>query len=290
MKGRKSRKYKTKKIQYMGVSWRYALAHEEIALSKWIPFSECSDSENENRLKSFMEAIAKTSQLKKDPLGLKIEEFAVRKMWERVHTQKEKRQLDEEEERAEAMESANEIAELVGVPPSMTVTQESDSNSHGTKHKEDTDSMSENADQYDDESLLSPGRNPGKRIPLHVNDEIEFYDPIAVFGNASALQKATIVGIRPDNQSHPLLLSNSIIPLPSSHLVRRLPDGKWQVISEFKLLEEGKQSLVDSGTGLNNAIDSMRKINEEVTKAKDDFWKNGHGAIENDEKTEFKSF
>ena len=78
---------------------------------------------NEQRLKSFMEAIAKTSLPKKDPMCLNIEELAIRKMWERVHTQKEKRQYDEERERAEATESANERKALVNVAPSIILTQ-----------------------------------------------------------------------------------------------------------------------------------------------------------------------
>ena len=284
LKDRKNKKFKTKKIQYLGVSWRYALAHEEIALSKWISFSECSESENEKRLKNFVEAISKTSQLKKDPMGLKIEELALRKMWERVKKQKEKRQRDEEKELAESIESVDKIKILAAVPPSMTVTQESDINSHDGNRKEDTDNESDHADDYDDANSLSPLWNQKKRTRLRVNDQIEFYDSMAVFGNASALQKATVVGIRPDNKSYPLLLSNLIIPLESSHRVRRLPDGNWQPISEFELLPEGKQSLADSGTGLNKAIESVKKIREEVSKAKDDYWKNGHGAIEGDEK------
>mmetsp|Transcript_17185 Transcript_17185/g.39701 ORF Transcript_17185/g.39701 Transcript_17185/m.39701 type:complete len:461 (-) Transcript_17185:98-1480(-) len=286
LKERKNKNFKTKKIQYLGVSWRYALAHEEIALSNWIPISECSELDNEKRLKNFIQAIAKTSLLKKDPMGLKIEELALRKMWERVKTQKEQREHDEEQERAELMESLNTIKDLAAVAPSITVTQESDSNTYDDKQKDYTDSDSDDADDDNDANSLSPGRNPKRQTPLHVDDQIEFYHSMAVFGNASALEKATIVGIRPDNKKHPLLLSNSIIPLPSYHRVRRLPGGKWQPISEFVLLKEGKQSLADSGTGLNKAIQGMRRIRDEVSKAKDDYWKNGHGTIKGDEKTQ----
>jgi len=290
LKNKTNRSYETKKIQYLGVGWRYALAHGEIALSKWIPYSKSSDSENEERLQNFVKHISKTSLLKNDPVGLKIEELAVRKMWEKVRTQQEHRQLEEEKEDAEALGSASNIDPSSAAVPLVSVTQDSDSNSQNSKAEEVVDTDSDNDDGYDDASVLSPGRNRTKRIPLQLKDEIEFYESIGTFGNPSSLRRATIVGVRPNNP-FPLLLSNTIL-IPVTHRVRRSHDGFWQPISDFVLVQEGIQSLADKGSALDEATKRMREINAEIAQAKDDFWKNEYdkaeaqdNGIEKEEKT-----
>jgi len=271
LKGKPNRNFKTKKIQYIGVFWRYALKHEEIALSKWIPYSKSSDSENEKWLQTFVKTISKTSLFKDDPVGLKTEELAVRKMWEKVRVQNERRRLEDEKERAEAVVQSTAAAgtgSATAVPP-VSVTQDSDSNS---KVAEAADSDDDDDDDYD---ALSPGKNRTKRTSLRVNDEIEFYESIGTFGNPSSLQRATVVGIRPKDSSYPLVLSNTTMPIPGTHRVRRLPDGFWQPIHEFVLLQEGTQSLAGSGSGLHEATKRLRKMNDDIIKARDDFWMNG---------------
>jgi hypothetical protein len=286
LKSKTNRSYKTKKIQYIGVFWRYALKHEEIALSKWIPYSKSSDSENEEWLQNFVKTISKTSLFKDDPVSLKTEELAVRKVWEKVRVQKERRQLEEEKERAEVLlqPAGNSIDPSAAAVPPVSVTQDSDNNSQNSKGEEAADSDDDD-DDYDD---LSPRKNRTKRTSLRVNDEIEFYESIGTFGNPSSLLRATIVGIRPKDSSYPLILSNTTMPIPGTHRVRRLPDEFWQPINEFVLLQEGTQSLAGSGSGLNEATKRMRKINAEIVQARDDFWKNGHtdASEKDDKKTE----
>jgi hypothetical protein len=278
LKGKPNRNFKTKKIQYVGVFWRYALKHEEIAQSKWIPYSKSSESENEKWLQNFVKTISKTSLFKDDPVGLKTEELAVRKMWEKVRAQKERRRLEDEKERAEAvLQSAAAAAASKGsaaaVPP-VSVTQDSDSNSQNGKEEQAADCDSDDDDD-DDYDALSPGKKRIKRTSLRVNDEIEFYESIGTFGNPSSLQRATVVGIRPKDSSYPLVLSNTTMPIPGTHRVRRLPDGFWQPIHEFVLLQEGTQSLAGRGSGLHQVTKRMRKINDDIVKARDDFWMNG---------------
>lgn len=286
LKSKNNRKFKTKKIQYIGVSWRHALAHEEIALSKWIPYSKSSDSENEERLENFVKAISTSSLFKDDPVSLKIEELAVRKMWEKVTMQIKFRQIEEEKEHAEALESAGNIDRSVATDPPVSVTQDSDSNSHNSKDDEEelVDSDVDD-DDYDGANASSSGRKQKKRTPLRLNDKIEFYDSIGTFGNPSSLRRATIVGVRPNASSYPLLLSNTTIPIPATHRVRRLPDGFWQPINDHELLQEGIQSLADRGSGFNEATKRMKKINAEIIQAKDDYWKNQCDAKEKIEKT-----
>ena len=158
------------------------------------------------------------------------------------------------------------------VPP-VNVTQDSDSN---CKYAVDTD----DDDSDYDENLASPGRKRIKRTALHLNDEIEYFEPIAIFGDNRFLRRATVVGIRPEDSSFPLILSNTTMPLPGSHRVRQLPDGFWQPICDFILQKEGIQSLADASSGFSEAANRMKSAQAEISKAADDFWKNQGGSSE----------
>ena len=287
LKNSGKKKFKTIKIQYIGVDWGDSLKHQEIALTNWIPYSKSSDSKNEELLQSFVKTISKTKRFKNNPLELKIEEFAVRKMWEKVKAQKEQRQLEQEKDREDALQSALNFDTLGPPIPTETVTQDSDNNSRSQYNEEVDDADSDDSSSSfssDDESLASPGvrRTKRKRTALHVNDEIEYYDIMGAFGNPSFLRRARIVGITL-NESFPLQLEDTIMPIPGTHRVRRLPDGFWQPINEFVLLQEGVQSLTGKGSGLDKAKNKMRKIQSEISQARDRFWK---GADKKDKNTE----
>ena len=89
-----------------------------------------------------------------------------------------------------------------------------------------------NASWMNRHPLLSPGKNP-EPTSLRLNDEIGFYGPIAIHGDPYELRSATVVGVRTYDLEYPLLLSNTTIPLPATHRVRRLPDGYWQPINNY---------------------------------------------------------
>ena len=289
LQSKTNRRTETRKIQYIGVAWRHALTLDEIALSKWIPCSESTDSENEARLKNFVKFIAKSSLFKSDLVGLKIEEFAIRKMWERVRTQIEHKKLEqeqEEKEHEEARAAASNADRSIAPAAPRCVTQDSDSNSQSTNDEKDAGSVSDDTDNEndDDASISSPGRKPKHRTPLCVNDDIEYYEVIGTFGNPDSLCRATVVGVRPDNSSYPLLVSGSTLPIPGTHRVRRLPDGNWQPINEFALRKEGIQSMADRSSGLSENVQKARNIRDEVEKAKNDFWRNGSDPSEKNER------
>jgi hypothetical protein len=195
-------------------------------------------------------------------------------LWEKVRTQQEAEHHRQEEEKETAaaaspvMVSQEDPANLssssdichdnkdVTLPTTAAKTQDSDSDS-------DDDNSPE---------IPSPGRRTTKRSALRLNDEIEFYHVLATTGDPTQLQRATIVGIRPENTTYPLLLSNKTMPLPSSHLVRRLPDGCWEQIKEFILLTEGIQNIAEAG--LKDNIQRFKKVRGEINQASKDFWKN----------------
>ena len=62
------------------------------------------------------------------------------------------------------------------------------------------------------------------------------------------------------------------MPLPSSHLVRRLPNGCWEQIKEFLLFTEGIQNIAEAG--LKDNIQRFQKVRGEINQASKDFWKN----------------
>jgi len=94
---------------------------------------------------------------------------------------------------------------------------------------------------------------------------------MAVAGLASELRRDTAVGVIPDNSEYPLLLSHTCVPLPTTHIVRRLPDGFWQPINNVLLVKEGQQSMADSGSAFNNSVKEMRTIKAQIGKVADDF-------------------
>ena len=207
-------------------------------------------------------------------------------MWEKVRNNVEERQREEEEERASecttvslAIGTATAIAAATTLPL-VSVTQESDSNSHnsGTGSNNDSD----DDEGYDDSVLFSPGRKQKtQKLSLRVGDEIEFYELMGTYGNPLSLRKEAVVGVRPRDKKHPVILSNTLVPLPANHQVRRLPDGCWQPIHDFFLRRAGIQSLAERGSGLYKVTNKLRTINTQVKKAAKDFWK-GRGK-DNDE-------
>jgi len=283
-KGKRS-KTKTIKIQYIGATYRHALSHDEIAFSKWISLSNSTDSENEQRLQNFIKNISKTPQFKNNLLDLTIEKFAVRKMWQKVRNNVEERQREEEEEERTSKRTTVSLATGTATAtatalPSVPVTQDSDSNSHnsGTGSNSDPD----DDEGYDDGVLYSPGRKQKtQKISLRVGDEIEFYELMGTYGNPLSLRKEAVVGVQPRDKKHPVILSNTLVPLPANHQVRRLPDGCWQPIHDFSLRRAGIQSLAERGSGLHKVTNKLRTINSQVKKAAKDFWK-GSGK-DNDE-------
>jgi len=255
-------------VQYIGATWKDALKYTQIPCSRWISFADGTNCENEKRLESFVKYISKLSLFKDNLLAVKTEEYAVRKiMWEKVQTQQEEKRRRQEEEK-----------ETVGVSatasPVMVSQEDLDhSSSFDSFHdnKDVTEAATEMQDsESDDADLPSPGRRK-KRKALLLDDEIEFHHVLATHGDPSQLQRAHVIGIRPDNPSYPLLLSNAIIPLPSSHLVRCLPDGNWRPIKDFLLRKAGIQNIAKAG--MNTVVAKFKKVGEEIAQAEDDFWK-----------------
>ena len=259
----RKKKFKTLRIQYVGVDWNDALKHDEVALSKWIPYASGNEAENQERLQNFIKTISKTSRFKNNPLELKVEEFAVQKMWGKVEQQEAKRKAEEEKEREDA-----------AVSGPAQVTQDSDhSSQHNEQEKADADSDGSSSD--DEGSIASPGKKKGKRTALRVNDEIEYYEVMGTFGNPQSLRRARVDGISP-GEKFPLQLSNSIMPLPGTHRVRRLPDGFWQPIHDHVLLKEGFHSILEKDSALQKATKSFKKVQADIIRARDKFWKNEH--------------
>lgn len=254
---RKKKKYKTLRIQYIGVDWNDACKHDEIASSKWIPYTSMSQSQHQQRLQNFLKTISKKSRFKNDPLDLKIEEFAVQQMWTKVKLQHEHRLAEEETER-----------QSISVTRPSQVTQDSD---HSSSQQLQDENDSDGSSSDDDDDDVSPSKR--KQISLCVNDEIEFYEVMGTFGNPQSLRRARIEGIVPANQ-FPLVLSNSILPLPGTHRVRKLPDGYWQPIHDYQLQQTGLQSFTANGSALHKAAQKMRTVQAHVAKARDKFWKN----------------
>jgi len=258
-------------VQYIGATWNDALKYTQVPYSRWVSFADGSNCENEKRLESFVKYISKLSPFKDNLLAVKIEEYAVKKiMWEKVQTQQdEKRRREEEEKETTVKESATASPVMVSQEDldhssSFDSFHDNKDVTEATAEIQDSDSESDNAE------LSSPGRRK-KRKALLVDDEIEFHHVLATHGDPSQLQRAHVVGIRPDNPSYPLLLSNTIMPLPSSHLVRCLPDGNWRPIKDFLLRKAGIQNIAKAG--MNDVVEKFKKVGDEIAQVADDFWK-----------------
>jgi hypothetical protein len=61
------------------------------------------------------------------------------------------------------------------------------------------------------------------------------------------------------------------MPLPLSHLIRRLPDGCWEQIKKNLLSTEGIQNIAEAG--LKDNIQRFKKVCGEINQASKNFWK-----------------
>ena len=270
-------------VQYIGASWKMAMNYDQIPVSRWIPFTNGTDSDNEKKLQDHIKYnISKLKDFKDDLVAVKTEEYAIRKLWEKVRTQQETAEHQRQEEEKETAAAAAAASPVMVSQEDPADLSSSSDTCHDSKEvtrppptaaKKTQDSDSDSDDDDNGPELPSPGRRrTTKRSALRLNDEIEFYHILATTGDPTQLQRATIVGIRPENTTYPLLLSNTTMPLPSSHLVRRLPDGCWEPIKEFLLFTEGIQNIAEAG--LKDNIQRFKKVRGEINQASKDFWKN----------------
>lgn len=253
------------KAQIIGFGYRYSLQYENIPYSRWIPYTkgDADDSDdNEKKLTKFLKSISRQSNFQGDLLALKIEEYAIKKIWSKVRNQQdryeqEKKKQQEEDEKKKAP---------VHVPA--VVSQE-----YPCCHDQSSSSSDDDDDGDDGIDPPSPGRRrKGKKTTrLCVNDEIEFYSLMATNGDPSELRRARIVGIRPKGRRNRLLLSNNTMPLPESHPVRLLPDGTWKPIECYRLRKAGIQNIAEAG--LKNNVSTFKRVQKDIIQAADDYWK-----------------
>jgi hypothetical protein len=260
-------------VQYIGASWKMAMNYDQIPVSRWVPLTNGTDSENEKKLQDHIKYnISKLKDFKDDLVAVKTEEYAIKKLWEKVRIQQEAEHQRQEEEK-ETAATASPV--MVSQEDPADLSSSSDT-CHDNKDvaRSTTATETQDSDSDDDNSpdIPSPGRRTTKRSALRLNDEIEFYHVLATNGDPTQLLRAAIVGIRPENTTYPLLLSSKTMPLPSSHLVRRLPDGCWEQIKEFSLLTEGIQNIAEAG--LKDNIQRFKKVRGKINQASKDFWKN----------------
>jgi len=216
-------------------------------------------------------------EFKESPLSLKIEELAIRKMWAKVQEQSDeakRRKLQDEEERAR-------IA-VVSQDDAITLASPSDSKSPYTDKRapaKNLDEEEEDDDDDDDSTGLQSPERQREALSLRCGDEIEFYAPEGVAGDPDMLRRATIKGIRPGHE-YPLVLS-MLSCLPSTHHIRKLPDGKLRAIRHYRLQSEGEHN---TAVGLDSMISKFKEARAGVQKAADDFW--GKGFCEGDKSGE----
>ena len=103
---------------------------------------------------------------------------------------------------------------------------------------------------------------------------------MATHGDPLQLQRARVVGIKTDKR-YPLILSNTILLLPSEHLIRILPDGNWQPINTFILRKSGKQSIVEGG--MRDNVERFKKVGAAIEEAAKDYWKNQSNETNSDD-------
>ena len=258
------------KVQIIGSAYRYANKYDKIPYSRWIPFTE---GDNEKLLLEFLKHVSKQSHFKDNLFALKVEEFVIQKIWRKVRDQEERevqRRKKEEEQKADASASSVSVAD---VSPAMVSQEYLDPNQ--------SCSSDSNDDDESDNNLPSPGRVIKKRTRICLNDEIEFYNVMATHGDPLQLQRARVVGIKTDKR-YPLILSNTIMLLPSEHLIRILPDGNWQPINTFILRKSGKQSIVEGG--MRDNVERFKKVGAAIEEAAKDYWKNQSNETNSDDK------
>ncbi|KAG7369778.1 hypothetical protein IV203_027524 [Nitzschia inconspicua] len=276
-------------VKYLGVSWSLASKYDYITENRWEPCNFGSEStvanqsssptkkrgrgrngstqqflDDEGRLKNFLNHIKSSARFKDEPVDWKVEELAVRKIWEAVAKQQkeyETKKAYEEEERATMRLLAPVVSQDESSPPI------------NDDHYEQSD------DEEDDDNDVGVGQSSlvgsnskenGTPPMLQTNDEVEFYAPEGVAGNPTWLRRAKILGIRPDHE-YPLVFSE-LINLPRTHHVRKLPNGYYRAIQTYQLSEQGEKNIAAS---LNNQVSNLKRAREEVNKAADHFWKIG---------------
>lgn len=261
-------------VKYLGVDWKSARKYDYIAASRWEPCSFGQESmdqplaskpaskkrrrtkkkckqqplDDEGRLKIFLNHIKGTARFRDDPVDMKVEELAVRKIWEVVTNQQKEHELKLAQE-AEQRATMEQFAPMVSQEESVVQERE--------------EQYEESDDEYDNDDEGETG-TPS----LEVNDEVEFYDPVGVAGNPDWLRRTKILGIRP-NHEYPLVFSDLIF-VPRSHHVRKLPNGFYRAIESYQLVEQGEKN---GAAGLNAIVSNLKRAREEVSAAADDFWK-----------------
>ena len=215
------------------------------------------NNNNERKLQIFLRMNEKTFQ--DDPVGLKLEELAVKAQWERVHENQRNMHIQarahrQEEEKEENNEGAtgngdstqNLLSSTTSKAQPPTVSKE---NSPNNAASSDDDSDDDDDDDDDDN-----GKKKSKD-KLRDGDVIEYYDPIGVAGKQEWLKRATILGIRA-RATLPLNLDNGQLGLDKScriKLVQRRLRGKlvdvetsgsFKPIRDFALKTCGTTELV----------------------------------------------
>jgi hypothetical protein len=221
--------------------------YQQIWQHQWQAF-DCDDNNNKNnedgddeqKLRAFLDLNCTKNSFSDDPVGLKLEELAIRAQWEKVrerqeyylanggddgggdnHNEKEdldppclQRRFSAETDEAEAVTMSLDMPRSVSKdnsPSNETTTLQNTAAKLKTEDKgladESDDDPSDDDDDDDDiGQFTSPGNK--KKEKLRDGDIIEYYDPIGVAGRDEWLRQATILGINPKNKHLPLNLNN----------------------------------------------------------------------------------
>ena len=211
---------------------------------KWMPYSEDSFDKNLSNFLDKMKRYMHPEHPYEKPLGLEVEEEAVKKMFEIVKCQ-------------EKLAINNQKASCIhlGSP---------------VKHQpvEDEDDSSDS--DGNDSRSWSPGRKREKEGELTKGTIIKYYAVGAVHGNHRSLKMQTIQGIGPDGQvsvDDPLFVGT----LKKKHPVAISPFETFRPIDSYNYEVDAGQTLV----GLQRRVQSLKAVQKDVQKeAQETFFKN----------------
>jgi hypothetical protein len=177
-------------VQYIGASWKMAMNYDQIPVSRWIPLTNGTDSENEKKLQDHIKYnISKLKDFKNDLLAVKTEVYAIKKIWEKVRTQQEAKHQRQEEEKERATAAASPV--MVSQEDPADLSSSSDTCHHNkdvTRSTAAAETQDSDNDSDDNNcSTISDDNDTRKQSALRLNDEIEFYHVLATTGDPTQL-------------------------------------------------------------------------------------------------------
>jgi hypothetical protein len=252
-----------------------------IAQGRWEGLGEDGDN---TKMTNYMAFLKTKVSFSDDPVALKLEELAIRAMWDKAK-ENEAQHKKQPQATTAAQEPACQAAQLVlpGMPVAKEISGASTMETYPMSSQDITnnapdDASSPSSDSDSEDGLQSPGK---KKETLRNGDVIEYYDPIGVAGKPEWLRHATIVGIDPKQKNLPLNLDNGQ-SIDRDHPIKRIQirhrgkiqdySGTFKAVRHYALRTCGTQELI----GIQSMARQAKEIRQRHEQGVASFWEGGN--------------